>query len=47
MSEQQGFAEPTQTSDDTDQGWGETLVDPTDEDDLARLEAERPPHHDR
>ena len=47
MSEQQEHTEPTQTRDDTDQGWGEVLVDPTDEDDVARLEAERPPHHDR
>ncbi len=47
MTQQPGPAEPTQTADDTDQGWGEALIDPTDEDDVARLEADRPPHHDR
>jgi hypothetical protein len=34
---------PEQTSDDTDVGWGEAPEEP---DDLHRLLAERPPHHD-
>jgi hypothetical protein len=35
---------PEQTSDDTDAGWGEEPE--RDEDDVRRLEAERPPHYE-
>lgn len=33
---------PDQTRDDTDEGWREDV-----DDDVRRLVAERPPHHDR
>ena len=35
---------PDQTSDDTDEGWGER-PEVDDPDDLDRFLAERPPHH--
>lgn len=35
---------PSQTSDDTDVGWGDGPRD-DDEDDVRRLLEERPPHH--
>jgi hypothetical protein len=35
---------PEQTGDDTDSGWGEAPA--PDDDDVRRLEADRPPHYE-
>jgi hypothetical protein len=38
---------PDTTSDELEVGWGDDLVADREPDDDERLNAERPPHHDR
>jgi hypothetical protein len=40
-------AERVVSLDEESIGWGDERTDPSDEDDVARLLADRPPHHDR
>ncbi|HSP38531.1 MAG TPA: hypothetical protein VLR26_12340 [Frankiaceae bacterium] len=40
-------AESLRSRDEESIGWGDERSDPSDDADLARLLADRPPHHDR
>jgi hypothetical protein len=46
-SEAAGDEEPLRSRDEESIGWGDERSDPSDDADLARLLADRPPHHDR